>query len=85
MLTKYFQSRLTTFGFEIKIMDTCVCGKQPQIRSGLQTRPVCKHESVLLLHRIRNAHGLHTHCKRSMCETGVGAETISALLQMHRS
>ncbi len=32
----------------------------------------CKqNESVLLLHRIRNAHGPHTHCKRSMCETGI--------------
>uniref|UniRef100_A0A672N1S9 DNA damage-binding protein 1 n=1 Tax=Sinocyclocheilus grahami TaxID=75366 RepID=A0A672N1S9_SINGR len=31
----------TTFGFEIKIMDKCcVCGKPPQIRSGLQTHPV---------------------------------------------
>ncbi len=30
-----------TFGLEIKIMDTyCVCGKQPRIRSGLQTSPV---------------------------------------------
>ncbi len=29
---------VTTFGFEIKIMDKCcVCGKPPQIRSGLQT------------------------------------------------
>ncbi len=26
-------SRLTTFGFEIKIMDKCcVCGKQPRMR-----------------------------------------------------
>ncbi len=36
-------------------------------------RVLCgKHnESVLLLHRVRNAHGLHTHCRQSMCETGV--------------
>ncbi len=33
-----------------------------------------QNESVLLLHRIRNAHGLHTHCKQSMCETGVRKE-----------
>ncbi len=67
MLKKHFQYRLTMFGFEIKIMDKCcVCGKQPRIRSGLQTHPVWKHnESVLLLHRIRNAHGLQTHCKRT--------------------
>ncbi len=32
-----------------------------------------KAQSVLLLHRLRNAHGLHTHCKRSgpMCEPGI--------------
>ncbi len=36
MLKKAFA--VTTFGFEIKIMDKCcVCGKPPQIRSGLQT------------------------------------------------
>ncbi len=34
-----FQYRLTPFGSEIQIMDKCcVCGKQPRIRSGLQTR-----------------------------------------------
>ncbi len=54
---------VTTFGFEIKIMDKyCVCGKQPRIRSGLQTHPVQKqNESVLLLHHI-----LYMHCRRSM-------------------
>ena len=51
----------------------CLWTKQPRISSGLQTRPVWKHnESVLLLHHTRNAHGLHTHRRRSnarMCET----------------
>ncbi len=63
MLKKAFAVR--TFGFEIKIMDKCcVCGKPPQIRSGLQTHPVRKqNESMLLLHRI---HILYTHCRRSM-------------------
>ncbi len=53
---------VTTFGFEIKIMDKCcVCGKPPQIRSGLQTHPVRKqNESVLLLHRI---HILYTQLR----------------------
>ncbi len=71
MLKNHFQYRLKTFGFEIKIMDKCcVCGKQLQIRSGLQMCPVCKHnESVLLLHPICNADRLHTYCRQSMCET----------------
>ncbi len=52
----------------VNVMDKCcVCGKQPWIRSGLQMLPVWKHnESVLLLHIIRNAHRLHTHCRRSI-------------------
>ncbi len=29
------------------------------------------HWLVELLHHLRTAHGLHTHCKRSMCEPGV--------------
>ncbi len=53
---------VTTFGFEIKIMDKCcVCGKPPQIRCGLQMHPVRKqNESVLLLHRI---HTLYTQLR----------------------
>ncbi len=64
MLKKHFQYRLTTIGFEINIMDRCCVCKQQRIRSGLQARPVWKHnESVLLLHiithtdRIRTADG----------------------------
>ncbi len=52
-----------------------VCGKQPRTRRGQQTCPVWKHnESVLLLHRLCNAHGPHTHRRRSMCETGVNVD-----------
>ncbi len=71
MLKKHFQYKLTMFGFEIRKMDKCcVCGKQLQM-SGMQTRRVCEHnKSMLLLHSIHNAHGLHTHCRQSICETG---------------
>ncbi len=61
----------------------CVCGKQPRIRSGLQTHPVWKHnESMLLLHIIRNTHGPHTHCRWSICETGVSEGFYKALLMI---
>ncbi len=43
MLKKHVQYRLTTFGFEIKIMDKCcVCGKQLRIRnvSCVKAQPV---------------------------------------------
>ncbi len=37
-----------------------------------------KAESVLLLHRLRTTHGLHTHCKRNrpMCEAGIKGHLI---------
>ncbi len=41
---------------------------------GLQTRPVWKHNE----HCVRNAHGLHTHCRRSMCKTGVRCVRLEA-------
>ncbi len=67
-------SLVTTFGFEIKIMDKCcVCGKQLWISIRLQTRPVWKQNElccfctayVMDMDCIRTAYGICVKCNMS--------------------
>ncbi len=56
------------FGFEIKIMDKYVCGKQPRISSGLLCEITVRAASAPLTYHTWTAYALQT---RSMCEPGV--------------
>ncbi len=78
---------VTTFGFEINIMDKCcVCGKQPQIRSGTanascaKTKCVCAASSPHT-HTVLTADGVWTLLNKSISTSE--AAPLRAVWPMH--